>query len=106
MDLKLILVLAIMIIAGVVGGTINYFLNGKSDDEKSDFEIHLNSCKICQKRLEKEMVTFEQFFTKTYLPIAKINKSLESYKAEDIYFKKWVNPVIGKMLFKNICKMT
>ena len=34
MDLKLILVLAIMITAGVVGGTINYFLNGKSDDEK------------------------------------------------------------------------
>ncbi len=31
-----------------------YILNRLSDDEKSDFEIHLNSCKNCQKRLEKE----------------------------------------------------
>ena len=48
------------------------------------------------------MVTFGQFFTETYLPIAKINKSLESYNAEEIYFNKWIKPVIGKMPFKNI----
>ncbi len=68
----------------------------KFEQSKRDFEQEE------KKRKAKALASFEQYFEKTYFPIAQINKSPESYKAEYIYFKKWINPVIGKMPFKNI----
>ena len=55
-----------------------------------------------KRRQEKELTTFNQYFEKTYFPVAKMNKTPESYNAEYIYFKKWIDPVIGKIPFKNI----
>ena len=56
-------------------------------------------------RLEKENITFEEFFKETYWPVAKSSKRPESYNAEKIYFNKWIAPVIGKMTFKDIRPM-
>jgi len=53
-------------------------------------------------RLEKESITFGEFFKETYWPVAKTSKNPDSCKAEKIYFNKWIDPVIGKMSFKDI----
>lgn len=56
-------------------------------------------------RLEKENISFGEFFKDTYWPVAKTSKTTDSYKAERIYFNKWIDPVIGKMTFKDIRPM-
>lgn len=53
-------------------------------------------------RQEKEGLTFGQFFTETYYPIAKTSKKPGSYEAENYLFKLWINPVIGNLPFKSI----
>lgn len=53
-------------------------------------------------RLEKENISFGEFFKDTYWPVAKTSKKPDSYKAEEIYFNKWIEPVLGKMTFKDI----
>jgi integrase len=52
--------------------------------------------------LEKEGLTFGQFFTKKYYPIQTTSKKRGSYEAEDALFKLWINPVIGNLPFNKI----
>ena len=49
-----------------------------------------------------ESITFRQYFTNTYVPIAKMNKKPESYRKEEEHFNNWLKPVLGKMPMKNI----
>lgn len=65
----------------------------KLEQDRRDLE------KSEKRRQKKALITFGEYFKETYFPIAKTNKTPESYKAEDIYFKKWIDPVIGKMPF-------
>lgn len=46
---------------------------------------------------EQEGLTFGQFFTETYYPIAKTSKKPESYKKENEHFNTWISPVIGNI---------
>jgi integrase len=50
----------------------------------------------------RESITFRQYFTDTYFPIAKMNKKPESYRKEEEHFNNWLKPVLGKMPMKNI----
>ena len=71
--------------------------------EKRDLENEKKEmAKAEQERMEKENLTFSHYFTERYFPEAKINKHWRSYSREDSLFKIWIEPVIGKMPFKDI----
>jgi len=57
-------------------------------------------------RLLKEGLTFGQFFTETYYPIAKTSKKKGSYEAENYLFKLWIKPVIGNLPFNKISQFS
>ena len=42
------------------------------------------------------------YFTDSYLPEAKENKTYDSWRRENNLFELWIKPVIGKMPFKII----
>lgn len=51
---------------------------------------------------EKNAVTFGDFFTETYLPIAERTKKEDTARTERLYFKGYLGPVIGALPFKDI----
>ena len=53
-------------------------------------------------QIEKENITFANFFENTYFPIAKTSKKKNSYDKEWQHFKRWIEPVMGKTPFKEI----
>lgn len=55
-----------------------------------------------RQRLQREQVTFSQFWTSTYLPHAEAEKSNRSLQREISLYNKWIAPVIGELAFKEI----
>lgn len=55
-----------------------------------------------KRRLERENTTFQDYFTETYLPQAKMDKKPVSYNNEESYFKNWIDPAIGSKSLKEI----
>jgi integrase len=55
-----------------------------------------------KERLAKEALSFSEYFQHRYFPESKINKTWRSYAREDSLFRLWIEPVIGKMPFKDI----
>jgi len=53
-------------------------------------------------RLEKENLTFRQYFTEKYIPIANTDKKAKCCINEKGHFSKWLDPVIGAKSFKEI----
>jgi integrase len=66
------------------------------EDERKEAE------KTEQERLEKEAVTFDAFFTDTYLPQATADKKSRSVTREEGLFKVWISPAIGHLPLKTI----
>jgi integrase len=72
-------------------------------EEKRALEAENKEKALAEKELqEKENITFRQYFTESYFPIAKSNKGLRSYNREESLFRLWIEPVIGKMPFKDV----
>ncbi len=57
---------------------------------------------IEKERIAKETLTYSEYFEKRYYPEAKTNKGWRSYTREESLHRLWIEPVIGKMPFKNI----
>jgi len=75
----------------------------KSPKEKRKFaEERVAQEQAEQERLEKEAITFERFFTDTYLPQAKANKKPRSVDREEGLFNKWISPTLGQLPMKDI----
>ena len=55
-----------------------------------------------QEREEKEAITFDDFFTDTYLPQAKADKKPRSVEREEGLYSKWIKAVIGHFPMKDI----
>jgi len=55
-----------------------------------------------KERIEKETLSFSDYFRERYFPEAKVNKGWRSYQREDSLHRLWIEPVIGKMPFKDI----
>jgi integrase len=55
-----------------------------------------------KERKKKETLTFKHYFKKIYYPEAKHNKNWRSYRREESLFRLWIEPVIGRMPFKDI----
>jgi integrase len=55
-----------------------------------------------QVREEKEAITFDDFFTDTYLPQAKADKKTKSVEREEGLYGKWIKAVIGHFPLKDI----
>jgi site-specific recombinase XerD len=55
-----------------------------------------------KERIAKESVTFKEFFTDVYYPLAQADKDPQSYKREYGLFNIWIDPIIGALPFKNI----
>ncbi len=53
-------------------------------------------------QLERDTLTFSNYFINRYYPESKTNKNWRSYSREDGLFRLWIEPVIGKMPFKDI----
>lgn len=71
--------------------------------EKREIEDNLKAAaKAEQERLEKETVSFDAFFTDTYLPQAKADKKPRSVKREEGLYDKWIKDVIGRFPLKDI----
>ena len=58
--------------------------------------------KEAEEQAEKDNITFGDFFTETYWPIASTSKKEISYKKEMQHFRIWINPVMGAIPFKEI----
>ena len=50
----------------------------------------------------RDEISFSRFFTETYSPLAKSEKAFKSHDRERGLFENWINPVIGKLPFKDI----
>jgi len=59
-----------------------------------------------QERLEKDAVTFDSFFTDTYLPLAKSSKKESSTNREEGLYSVWIKPVIGHLPLKDVAPFT
>jgi len=58
---------------------------------------------VIQKELaDKQAITFETFFTKTYLPNTEPGKSERSNSRERGLFKNWIAPTIGNLKFVDV----
>jgi len=66
------------------------------ENEKREFE------KAEQLRIEKETLSFKDYFEDCYFSESKINKNWRSSAREDSLFRLWIEPVIGPMPFKDI----
>ena len=55
-----------------------------------------------KKRIENETLSFSDYFRERYFPEAEVNKGWRSYQREDSLHRLWIEPVIGKMPFKDI----
>ena len=55
-----------------------------------------------KERIKKETLTFKHYFKKIYYPEAKNNKNWRSYRREESLFRLWIEPVVGRMPFKDI----
>ena len=55
-----------------------------------------------QERLEQDAITFEDFFTNSYLPQAKADKKNGSSKREEGFLTNWFSPVIGHLPLKEV----
>lgn len=55
-----------------------------------------------KERREKEEITLKQFFDDVYYPIAITSKKKQTYLKEEIHFRLWINPVIGKIPLKKL----
>ena len=55
-----------------------------------------------QERLEKDAITFEDFFTHTYLPQAKADKKDSTTKREEGFLTNWFRMVIGNFPLKEV----
>jgi len=71
--------------------------------EKRELKRIKEEIEIKEKRqLEKDNVTFEQFFIETYLPIIRFNRNEKSIQKDVGYCKNWIFPVVSKLPLKNI----
>lgn len=71
--------------------------------EKRRIENERQQAEAEERKLrEKENITFEGFFTDTYLPASKLGKKRETYRKEDEHFRNWLKPHLGDMPMKNI----
>jgi integrase len=55
-----------------------------------------------EEKEKKELITFGDFYRDIYLPVAKTEKTLQTMRTEQSYFKLWIDPVIGKKPIKEI----
>ena len=55
-----------------------------------------------KERIKKESLSFRHYFKRIYYPEAKHNKNWRSYRREESLFRLWIEPVIGRMPFKDI----
>jgi len=55
-----------------------------------------------KERQDKEETTLKQFFDDVYYPTAKTSKKKQTYIKEEIHFRLWIDPVIGKIPLKRL----
>lgn len=55
-----------------------------------------------QERIEKESVTFGQYFKEAYFPTAQTSKKKRSWSTEESYFRTHIEPVIGAIPLQDI----
>ncbi|MHB8908411.1 MAG: tyrosine-type recombinase/integrase [Syntrophales bacterium] len=71
--------------------------------EKRKIEDNIKEAEKAEyERLEKEAVTFDAFFSDTYLPQAKADKKDRSVTREEGLYGKWIKDVIGHFPMKDI----
>ena len=59
-----------------------------------------------QEHLKKDAVTFDSFFTDTYLPLAKSSKKERSVEREEGLYSVWIKLAIGHLPLKEIAPFT
>jgi integrase len=55
-----------------------------------------------KERMEKENITFGQYWNNTYFPTYKIGRKESTTRKGQEHFKNWIEPVIGKVPLKDI----
>ncbi|MGA3282677.1 MAG: hypothetical protein ABSD50_17060, partial [Smithella sp.] len=79
----------------------------KSPKERRQFAKEFRAAeKEAQAQVEKENITFGQYFLEVFSPTSKIGKKKGTSRKEAEHFKNWIQPVIGKMPFKEIKPFT
>jgi site-specific recombinase XerD len=78
----------------------------KKAHKKGKGETSLAEKRAKAKKIKKqkhiENISFAQIFTEQYYPHAQNDKDPQSYERERSLFKKWINPIIGTLPFKDI----
>lgn len=74
--------------------------------EKRDLAYFKREAEMLDKeRQKKDSITFSEYFDKTYYPISKTDKKYKSYIMEELHFRLWLNPIIGKKPLKSIISL-
>jgi len=68
----------------------------EADEKRREREL------LEKKRLERENLTFGQYFNGTYFPIAKTNKKKVSWEKEESHCKHWIKTAIGGIPLKDL----
>lgn len=68
----------------------------RMDEEAKDREA------LEKARLDRENLTFGQYFRIQYLPIAKTSKKKVSWEKEESHFRLWIEPAIGAIPLKDL----
>lgn len=71
-------------------------------EERKLAEIQKKEAEKAKAAEEKETLTFGEYFTQEYYPIAISSKKKRSHEQELSHFKHWLSPVIGDMRLKDI----
>jgi integrase len=90
----------------ILSGLKKAHLTGKGPQtlgEQRAFEYEKREQERLEKeRIKRETLSFSDYFRERYFPEAKVNKGWRSYQREDSLHRLWIEPVIGKMPFKDI----
>jgi site-specific recombinase XerD len=71
--------------------------------EKRELERKRKEAEAAElERQEKENITLNDYFYKSYYPDAKINKKEDSYIHEETHFRLWIDPICGNKPIKGL----
>lgn len=75
----------------------------KSPKEKRKLAREKEVQALAKKEVDaRENTTFTHFFDEIYYPIAKTHKKRQTYIKEEIHFRLWIGPIVGRKAIKDV----
>lgn len=78
--------------------------NGETrlSEKREEARIEKKKLQEERERNQKDAITIEKYFYKTYYPAIQQEKKLKTHIREESLFRTWINPAVGHKTFKDI----